>query len=109
VEVRPLIDGQDLLAQAFNEGPGVDPRYLLSAERPLTAAEPPHEVCLAGAECTVGCCGALYMAIRRDNDQVVWDEWRNPDSDDVDRPEIRFDAEQYDAEVERATAHHHWE
>ncbi|MBT2510727.1 hypothetical protein J7I98_33855 [Streptomyces sp. ISL-98] len=49
------------------------------------------------------------MTIRRDNDQVVWNEWRNPDSDEVDLPEIRFDAEQYDAEVERATADHHWE
>ncbi|WP_327304199.1 hypothetical protein OG730_11735 [Streptomyces sp. NBC_01298] len=69
----------------------------------------PREVRLAEATCTEGCCGALYVTIRRDGDQVVWDAWRNPDDDEVGLPEFRFDARQYRAELERATLDRSWE
>ncbi|WP_097227242.1 hypothetical protein [Streptomyces sp. OV198] len=109
VEVRPLVDSEDILAEVFTEGPGEDPKYLLLPDGPLTAGPEPHEVRLAEATCTEGCCGALYVTIRRDGDHVIWSEWRNPDEDNVDLPEFRFDAQEYQTEVERAVADHSWE
>ncbi|MET8753342.1 hypothetical protein ABZW32_25090 [Streptomyces sp. NPDC004667] len=110
VEVRPVVDGVDILAEAFTEGPGQDPKYLLPPDGPLTAdAVEPREVRLAEAQCTEGCCGALYVTVRRDGDEVIWGGWRNPDDDEVDLPEFRFDAGEYRAEVERAAADHSWE
>ncbi|MEW1722687.1 hypothetical protein [Streptomyces sp. NPDC093109] len=108
VEVRPLADGEDTIEHAFDDGRAMDPRDLLSTAETLVATEAPHEVLLAEARCAVGCCGALYVTIRRDGDHVVWDRWRNP-ADDVDLPEVRFDAVQYRAEVERAVADRGWE
>ncbi|GAA3183106.1 hypothetical protein GCM10017688_41390 [Streptomyces ramulosus] len=109
MEVQPLVDGEDILTKAFAEGRGEDPRYLLLPESPLIAVAEPHEVRLAEATCTEGCCGALYVTIRRDGDRVIWNEWRNPDKDDVDLPEFWFGAQEYQAEVERAVADHSWE
>ncbi len=109
MEVRPLVDGEDILAEVFTEGPGEDPRYLLLPDGPLTAGPEPHEVRLAEATCTEECCGALYVTIRRDGDHVIWSEWRNPDEDNVDLPELWFDARDYTTEVERAVADHSWE
>ncbi|MFD8007162.1 hypothetical protein [Streptomyces mirabilis] len=104
VEVRALVGGRDILADAFAEGPGEDPQYLLVPNGPLTATSEPHEVRLAEASCTEGCCGALYVTIQRDGDYVLWDEWRNPEEDEVDLPAFRFEAQEYQREVERATA-----
>ncbi|MFD3842734.1 hypothetical protein ACFWWC_41875 [Streptomyces sp. NPDC058642] len=109
VEVRAQIGGRDVVAEVFDEGPGEDPRYLLFPDGPLHAQVSPREVRLAEATCTEGCCGALYVTIRRDGDQVVWDAWRNPDEDEVGLPEFRFDAQQYQAEVVRATMDRSWE
>ncbi|MFF2431669.1 hypothetical protein [Streptomyces mirabilis] len=109
VEVRPLVDSEDILAEVFTEGPGEDPKYLLLPDGPLTAGPEPHEVRLAEATCTEGCCGALYVTIRRDGNHVIWSQWRNPDEDNVDLPEFWFDAQEYQTEVERAVADHSWE
>ncbi|MFF2652776.1 hypothetical protein [Streptomyces sp. NPDC058045] len=109
VEVRPHIDGLDVVAEVFDPEPGLDPRHLLLPGGPLEAGPVPREVCLAEARCTEGCCGALYVTIRLDGDQVIWGGWRNPDEETVDLPEFRFDARQYRTEVERATSDHSWE
>ncbi|MFE0545631.1 hypothetical protein [Streptomyces sp. NPDC058891] len=108
VEVRALVDGRDILADTFTEGPGGEPQCLLTPGGPLTAVSEPHEVRLAEASCTEECCGALYVTIRRDGDYVVWGEWRNPDRE-VDLPAFRFEAQEYQREVERATADRSWE
>lgn len=109
MEVRALVDGRDVLADAFTAGRGVDPRHLLVQGGPLTATSEPREVRLAEAPCTEGCCGALYVTVRRDGDHVLWDRWRNPDTAEVDLPPFRFGAQAYDAEVERATEDRGWE
>lgn len=109
VEVRPQLGGRDVVAEVFAEGPGEDPRYLLFPDGPLHGHASPREVRLAEATCTEGCCGALYVTIRRDGEQVVWGAWRNPDEDEINLPEFRFDAQQYQAEVERATLDRSWE
>lgn len=108
VEVRLIIDGQDILATAFEEGPAEDPRHLLAPSSPLMPSHEPKEVRLAEAECTEGCCGAVYVTIKSEDETVVWDDWRNPDGD-LDLPPYRFDVQQYGAEVQRAVADHSWE
>lgn len=91
----------------FGRGPAHSPEYLLDDGR-LWAETEPREVQLAEAYCTEECCGALYVTIRRDADQVVWESWRRPQTTPGSRdpaPELRthrFDASAYDAEIARA-------
>ncbi|MFE1984559.1 hypothetical protein [Streptomyces mirabilis] len=49
------------------------------------------------------------MTIQRNGDYVLWDDWRNPDEDEVDLTASRFEAQEYQREVERATADRSWE
>ncbi|MET7728271.1 hypothetical protein [Streptomyces mirabilis] len=49
------------------------------------------------------------MTIQRNGDYVLWDEWRNPDEDEVDLTALRFEAQEYQREVEQATADRSWE
>ncbi|MER7672288.1 hypothetical protein ABTY61_28040 [Kitasatospora sp. NPDC096128] len=116
VEVRPIVNGRDLLADVFPGGVGgsrylgVGPRYLLGREGPLHATATPHETRLAWSGCGVEeCCGALYMTIRRDGEHVVWEGWRDPANQDFDLPKLRFTAGQYETEVQRAGEDRSWE
>ncbi|MBF6507630.1 hypothetical protein IU422_07710 [Nocardia farcinica] len=77
VELRALVDGVDVVAAAFHSGPARSPQELLRPGGPLEATAEPHEVRLAEAECTEGCCGALHVMVRGDDEHVVWSEWRN--------------------------------
>ncbi|MCX4406847.1 hypothetical protein OG840_35975 [Streptomyces sp. NBC_01764] len=109
VEVRLLIDGRPLVPEAFGKGAANSPEYLLDSGR-LRAAAEPREVQLAEAYCTEGCCGALYVTIRREGDQVVWSDWRRPPTrqPQAELPEYRFDAADYDTEIERAENDRSW-
>ncbi|MEV7771262.1 hypothetical protein [Kitasatospora sp. NPDC086791] len=111
VEVRPIVNGRDLLAEVVPGGVGGSrylgggPRYLSGPDGPLHATATPHEVRLAWSGCgSEECCGALYLTVRRDGDHVVWAAWRDRANQDVDLPELRFAADQYGAEVRRAGA-----
>ncbi|MCX4959941.1 hypothetical protein [Streptomyces virginiae] len=105
VETRILIDGIPLVPALFGKGRANPPEYLLDNGR-LRAAAEPREVQLCEAYCTEGCCGALYVTIRRDGDEVVWDGWRGAVG--TPPPAYRFDAAAYDAELERAERDHSW-
>ncbi|THA85614.1 hypothetical protein [Streptomyces sp. A0592] len=105
VETRILADGDPLVAALFGKGRGNPPEHLLDSGR-LRAAPEPREVQLAEAYCTEGCCGALYVTIRRDGDEVVWDGWRGAVGPPP--PPYRFDAAAYDAELARAERDHSW-
>ncbi|MEV6678509.1 hypothetical protein AB0N09_16855 [Streptomyces erythrochromogenes] len=105
VETRILADGVPLVAAHFGRGPGLPPEHLLDSGR-LRAAPEPREVQLAEAYCSEGCCGALYVTIRRDGDEVVWDGWRGAVGPPP--PPYRFDAAAYDAELARAEGDHSW-
>jgi len=113
VETRILIDGRPVVPEAFARGPAHSPEYLLDDDR-LRAGPEPHEVQLAEALCTEGCCGALHVTIRRDGDQVVWENWRRPETLPGSRepapelPDHRFDALAYDAEIDRARTDRSW-
>ncbi|GAB2897929.1 hypothetical protein [Streptomyces mayteni] len=105
VETRPLVDGTDLLATAFPDEPGMDPRHLAV----LRALPDPHEVRLAEAECSEACCGALYLTVTRTADEVRWHGWRNPAEPALTLPDLRFPAADYDAELARVTGDFSWE
>ncbi|WP_405991761.1 hypothetical protein [Streptomyces sp. NBC_00986] len=109
VEARLLIDGRPLVPEAFGKGSANSPEYLLDSGR-LRAATEPREVQLAEAYCTEGCCGALHVTIHREGDQVVWRDWRRPPARQprAELPEYRFDARDYDAEIERAENDRSW-
>lgn len=109
VETRIFIDGRPIVLEAFDKGPSEQPEYLLGPDHQLRAGDEPHEVRLAVADCTEGCCGALYVTVERRGDEVVWRDWRNPDRPGVDLPDFRFAAGEYDAEVARAENDHSWE
>ncbi|WP_329118992.1 hypothetical protein [Streptomyces sp. NBC_01465] len=110
VETRILIDGRPLVAEFFGLGPAGSPERLLD-NGSLRATAEPHEVQLAEAYCTEGCCGALYVTIRRDGDDVVWSDWRlsnTPASRHRTPPTHRFDATAYDTEITRAERDDSW-
>ena len=106
-EARIMIGGIPVIAAAFDKGPAHPPEYLLHSGR-LRAIETPHEVMLAEAYCTEGCCGALYVTIVRDGPEVVWKDWRSSMKGDPP-PEARFNAAAYDREVARAERDYTWE
>ncbi|WP_258037217.1 hypothetical protein [Streptomyces sp. SM14] len=113
VETRILLDGRPVVPAYFNHGPANSPEFLLDDGR-LRAGSDPSDVQLAEASCTEACCGALYVTIRRDGDQVVWENWRRSSSTPGQGepvPELaayRFDAESYDTEVARAETDRSW-
>ncbi|MFE9853754.1 hypothetical protein [Streptomyces sp. NPDC005780] len=112
VEARIVVDGRPLVPAVFGRGAVHSPEWLLDSGR-LRATEEPREVELAEAYCSEGCCGALYVTIRRDGGEVVWSDWRCPPPPQSalhvrSIPELRFDAAAYDAEVRRAENDHTW-
>nr|WP_108221738.1 hypothetical protein [Streptomyces sp. 303MFCol5.2] len=112
VETRVLVDGRPLVPAVFAHGPAHSPEELLD-EGLLRAGPEPRRVRLAEAWCSEGCCGALHVTIRRDGDQVVWEDWRRPPPPGSrgpapELPVLRFDATAYDAEIARAEADRAW-
>lgn len=113
VETRILLDGRPVVPAFFDRGPAHSPEYLLDEGR-LRAGPERSEVQLAEASCTEGCCGALHVTIRRDGDQVVWENWQRPSTMPGSQapapvlPAYRFDAAAYDAEIARAETDHSW-
>jgi hypothetical protein len=109
LELRFHIDGQDVISQVFDEGPGEDPDRLLTADSPLLALHGPTTVRLAEAICGSGCCGCIDVHVRRDDDEIVWEQWHNPDDSHVPLGEFRFGIRQYEAELLRAQHDRSWE
>jgi hypothetical protein len=107
VEARILIDGKPVVAAAFDKGPAEEPEWLVHSGR-LRATSEPKEVRLAEAYCTEGCCGGLYVTIVREGTEVVWKNWRSSMRSEPP-PDVRFDAAEYDREIERAEQDHSWE
>ncbi|MFB7089372.1 hypothetical protein [Streptomyces sp. NPDC056296] len=110
-EVRPLIDGVDVLKEIHPEGVADScRRWTGPAEsRPLAVTEETRRIMITEPTCTAGCCGALYVAMRREGDWVIWDDWENTSDSTAVPPDFRFDAAQYEAELARAAADRGWE
>ncbi|GAV41083.1 hypothetical protein [Streptomyces acidiscabies] len=77
---------------------------------PLRADAEPRRVELSNNFCETGCCGGVFVTIQRCGGLVVW-TWENTDDDSrVPLPQdSRFDADRYDAELDRFVADHDWE
>ena len=97
VQALPIPDGHDVVSEAFEADPAHSPEWLLASSQQLLATNEPHEVELAEAKCTVGCCGVLRVTIRSEGDAVIWENWRDAHGPDPDLPSFRFDAEAYAA------------
>ncbi|MEU0189364.1 hypothetical protein ABZ250_05800 [Streptomyces afghaniensis] len=112
-EVRPLIDGRDVLAEIHPGGVSSCSRreWFGPAEGwPLAALEEPRCVELSNNDCYTGCCGGVFVTIHRRGDRVVWSSWQNTNDIRVPVPAaVHFDAAQYDAELKRAVADTGWE
>ncbi|MEU3731421.1 MULTISPECIES: hypothetical protein [unclassified Streptomyces] len=110
-EVRPLIDGVDVLQRFHPAGRADSCRYWRGPAEswPLAVTEEPRRVMITEPTCTAGCCGALYVTMRREGDQVVWDAWENTSDRTAVPPDFRFDTAQYEAELARAAADRGWE
>ncbi|GHF50399.1 hypothetical protein GCM10010218_34920 [Streptomyces mashuensis] len=101
--MRPLVDGRDVCDEIWPDGVTQhwdwqqhEGRHLLTA----TAAA--HTIALVAPECDTACCGAVWVTVRREGRYVVWTDWENTGVIGGAVPaEVRFDAEQYDAEVAR--------
>lgn len=107
VQTRVLADDWPVIAAAFDKGPPFPPEVLL-AHGDLRAMAEPHEVRLAEAYCTEGCCGALYVTIVQDGGTVIWRDWAGYTSPAAP-PELRFSAAQYHTELARAQTDYSWE
>lgn len=110
-EVRPLIDGVDVLKEVHPEGLAPSCRYWTGPAEswPLAVTEEPRRVMITEPTCTAGCCGALYVTMRREGDQVIWEAWENTSNITALPAAFRFDITQYEAELARAAADHSWE
>ncbi|WP_189936068.1 hypothetical protein [Streptomyces aurantiogriseus] len=112
-EVRPLIDGRDVLKEIHPGGVASCCRseWAGPAERwPLAATEVPRRVELSNNNCYTGCCGGVFVTIHRQGDRVLWSSWENTHDSRVPVPaDVRFDAARYDAELSRAVADLSWE
>lgn len=110
-EVRPLVDGVDVLKEVHPEGFADSCRHWRGPREswPLAVAEKPRRIMITAPTCTAGCCGALYVTIRRDGDQVLWAAWENTSNTTAVPADFRFDLAQYEAELARAAADRRWE
>ncbi|MFE7775754.1 hypothetical protein ACFU5O_18005 [Streptomyces sp. NPDC057445] len=112
VQVRAFIDGRDVVKEVHPEGlAGCHDEWAGPAQVwPLAATEDPRRIVLSEPDCTPGCCGALYVTIRRQGDRVIWSSWKNTSSiNSLPATDFHFDATQYDAELARAAADLSWE
>lgn len=110
-EVRPLIDGVDVLKAVHPEGMALSHRHWTGPAEswPLAVTKEPRRVNIAEPPCTAGCCGALYVTMRREGDRVIWDAWENTSNVIAVPSDFWFDAAQYEAELVRAAADRSWE
>lgn len=110
-EVRPLVDGVDVLEEVHPEGLAHRCRDWAgpAGSWPLAVTEEPRRVMITEPICTAGCCGALYVTMRREGDRVIWDAWENTSDMTALPGDFSFDRAQYEAELARAAADRSWE
>ncbi|MEU8760155.1 hypothetical protein [Streptomyces sp. NPDC048659] len=111
--IRPMVDGRDVLKEIHPEGDASCHRHRWFGPPetwPLWAGEEPRVVELSNNDCDSGCCGGVFVTIRRRGDVVEWSDWQNTSDMRVPvPPRVRFDAAEYDAELARLVADDSWE
>lgn len=126
-EVRILISGQERLALVAGRAyRGFHPAELLDPDlAPLRPARPAARIAVYGCSCGHTGCGCVAPLISQAPGQVIWSDFRDftgvydgpvsrqpPPADAGQRlplPDTAFGAQQYLAEVDRATADRWWE
>ncbi|MFE5943968.1 hypothetical protein [Streptomyces sp. NPDC056480] len=111
-EVRPLVDGADILGEVHPAGLAPSCRHWRGPAEswPLAVSDEPRRVMITEPDCTAGCCGALYVTMRREGDVVIWDSWENTSDNTHPVPPVMcFDAARYEAELVRAATDRSWE
>jgi hypothetical protein len=123
--VTVLADGVDFVSGTrYDAFQGFDPGDLLGEDAPLLPGQSPRRVAVYRCSCGDSGCGVVAPLISREGDRVVWRDARDytgvfgrPTVTDVPAdsgslagvPDREFDAEQYEAEVRRASADRSWE
>jgi hypothetical protein len=102
-EVRLLAsDDEDLIHRFDDSMMGMDPDQILVEPSPLGATDAPREVTIGRCGCGVVGCGSIEVRIEREGDRVTWRALASGVS-------LAFDADAYDAEIQRALADRSWE
>ncbi len=116
-----LIDDRDVLG--LEGSIGFDPARLLTPTNPLLPTDPPRRIAVYRCSCGEAGCGCTAPVVVDAGDEIHWQDFRDftgvyvhPDTVDspdggtkLALPDLRFDAQQYRAEIARATADRSWE
>lgn len=119
--VKVLIDGQNSLGLEGHEG--FDPDKIFSNSNPLLPTVPPRRIAIYRCRCGEAGCSVIAPKIVESGNEIYWRDFRdftgvyvNPDTNADPSggtkhgiPDLKFDAEQYRAEVERAASDRSWE
>ncbi|GAA2159041.1 hypothetical protein GCM10009783_17720 [Glycomyces lechevalierae] len=107
-QMHVLVDGDPVTVSWFERGHGHSPEAVLDLGPDLRGGAEAVDVRLSEADCVEECCGAFRVRISRDTENV---EWELRDTGRAGKPErqLRFPADAYDAEVDRAHADRSWE
>lgn len=110
-EVRPLIDGVDVLKAVHPEGMALGHAALDRSCRELATGG--HEGAAQGQHRRAALhCRLLRRSVRHHaprGDRVIWDAWENTSNVIAVPSDFWFDAAQYEAELVRAAADRSWE
>lgn len=110
-DVRPVIDGRDVLADLQATGYVSEAREWTGpyATWPLAVGTEERRVRLSADNCGGGCCGDVSATLRREGDRIVWTDWENTTGGPPPPGDVHFDAAQYERELVRAANDHGWE
>jgi hypothetical protein len=103
-EVRFFGDGEDIIAQFWNDMIGLDPADILVNPSPLEAGVNSHKATVARCNCGVIGCGSIEVDIKRSAEFVEW-SWGKAGALQA----LRFLASSYSGELRRALTDTSWE
>jgi uncharacterized protein YjbI with pentapeptide repeats len=120
LRVTILLEGKDLFG--LDGSIGFHPDDLLGESAPLIPSNPPRRVAVYRCSCGEAGCGCVAPLVMRVGAEVHWRDFRyftgvysRPDDSpspeggaSLPIPTLRFDAAQYEAEVERASKDRSW-
>jgi hypothetical protein len=102
-QVRPVIDGQDLLDGHSNDR-GLHPdRLLPPLSSQLLPTRHPRRVLIGSCSCGETGCGSLWLSCRRDSAQVIWEPLNNAPGETL-HASYQFDLVDYLEAVDTAAA-----